>query len=159
MIRYDNRIYCVTLGADSFSNHKGTPVKISCYHDKLFIFEPADNGILLGEALLQKSPEQPVKHPVIDLEKSELEQVIEFLEGHAMTIDRPLLIETHNKGLSLNTVKNIFNQNHSRYMAYLKKIKQSDHVKGMAVFNAFILDCQAHLRKEPVAPYAIHGEV
>jgi len=158
-IRYDNRIYHVTVGADSFSNHKGTPVKISHYHDKLFIFEPAENGILLGEALLQTPPEQPVKRPVIDVEKSELEQIIDFLEHHAMTVDRPLLIETYNKGLSLNTAKNIFNQNHTRYMAYRERMKQSEHVKGMAVFNAFILDCQAHHRKEPVAPYAIHGEV
>ena len=159
MIRHDNRIYCVTLGAEAFSNHKSTPVKISCYHDKLFIFEPADNGILLGEALLQKSPEKPVTYPVMELEKNELEQIIEFLENHSMTIDRPLLIETHNKGLPLNTAKNIVKQNHSRYMTYRNKINQPDHVKGMAVFNAFILDCQAHLRRETVAPYAIHGEV
>jgi hypothetical protein len=158
-IRCDNRIYHVTVGADAFSNHKSTPVKISRYHDKLFIFEPTDNGILLGEAMPMIPPEHPVKSPVIDIEKGELEQIISFLEHHDMTVDRPVLIETYNKGLSLEKAKNIFNHNHNRYMAYQKKMKQPDHVIGMAVFNAFILDCQAHHRKMPVAPYAIHGDI
>jgi len=154
----DNRIYHVTVGADAFSNHKSTPVKISRYHDKLFIFEPADNGILLGEAMPMIPPEHPVKSPVIDIEKGELEKIISFLEHHDMTVDRPALIETYHKGLSLERAKSIFNHNHNRYMAYRKKMKQPDRVIGMAVFNAFILDCQAHHRKMPVAPYAIHGD-
>ncbi len=158
-IRCDNRIYHVTVGADAFSNHKSTPVKISRYHDKLFIFETTDNGILLGEAMPMVPPEHPVKSPVIDIENGELEQIISFLEHHDMTVDRPVLIETYNKGLSLERAKSIFNHNHNRYMAYRKKTKQPDHVIGMAVFNAFILDCQAHHRKMPVAPYAIHGDV
>ena len=37
------------------------PVKISEYNDRLFIFEPEDNGIFLGEALAQKPFEKPVK--------------------------------------------------------------------------------------------------
>jgi len=158
-IRCDNRIYHVTVGADTFSSHKSTPVKISRYHDKLFIFEPADNGILLGEAMPITPPEYPVKSSGMDIEKSEFEQIIAFLEHHAMTVDRTMLIETQNKGLSLDKAKDIFSHNQNKYMAYRKKMNQPDHVIGMAIFNAFILDCQAHHRKMGVAPYAIHGDV
>ena len=158
-IRCDNRIYQVTVGADSFSHHKSTPVKISRYQDKLFIFEPTNDGILLGEALPLIPAEYPVKPPVIDIEKSELEQIIVFLEQQTMTVNRPVLIETYNKGLSLKKAKDIFDHNHNRYLTYRKKIKQPEHVIGMAVFNAFILDCQAHLRKISVPSYAIHGDV
>jgi len=158
-IRCDNRIYHVTVGADTFSSHKSTPVKISRYHDKLFIFEPADNGILLGEAMPITPPEYPVKSSGMVIEKSEFEQIIAFLEHHAMTVDRTMLIETQNKGLSLDKAKDIFSHNQNKYMAYRKKMNQPDHVIGMAIFNAFILDCQAHHRKMGVAPYAIHGDV
>lgn len=158
-IQCDNRIYCVTEGVDVFSAHTSTPVKISRYHDKLFIFEPSENGILLGEATALNPPEKPVKTPVVDVEKNELEKIIAFLEHHAMTVDRPLLIEAYYEGLSLDRANEIFNRNSSRYRAYRKKIRKPESVKGMAVFNAFILDCQAHRRKAHVAPYAVHGDV
>ena len=64
-IRFDNTIYHVIVGADTFSSHKSTPVKISRYYDKLFIFDPADNGILIGEAIPITSPEYPVKKLVL----------------------------------------------------------------------------------------------
>ncbi len=158
-IRCDNRIYHVTVGADAFGSHKSTPVKISRYHDKLFIFEPTYNGILLGEAMPMVPPEHPVKSPAAHIEKGELEQIISFLEQQDMTVDLPVLIDAYHKGLSLEKAQNIYNHHKNRYMTYRKKIKQPDHVIGMAVFNAFILDCQAHHRKMNVAPYAIHGDV
>lgn len=158
-IQCDNRIYCVTEGVESFSAHKSTPVKISRYHDKLFIFEPSENGILLGEATALKPPDKTVKSTTIDVEKNELEQIIELLEHHAMTVDRQMLIDVYHKGLSIDTATDIFNRNSSRYMAYREKIQQPDHIKGMAMFNAFILDCLAYQRKTHVAPYALHQEV
>jgi len=158
-IQCDNRIYCVTEGVDMFSAHKSTPVKISRYHDKLFIFEPPENGILLGEATALNPPEKPVKTPIVDVEKNELEQIIVFLEHHGMTVDRTLLIEAYYEGLSLDRANEIFNRNSSRYRAYRKKIRKPESIKRMAVFNAFILDCQAHCRKAHVAPYAVHGDV
>jgi hypothetical protein len=158
-IQCDNRLYCVTEGVESFSAHKSTPVKISRYHDQLFIFEPSENGILLGEATALRPPDNPVKTTAIDIEKNELEQIIEFLEHHAMTVDRQLLVEAYYDGLSLDMANDIFHRNNSRYQAYRKKIQKPEQIKGMAVFNAFILDCQAHQRKAHVAPYAVHGEV
>ncbi len=107
-IRHDNQDYYVTVGADLFSHHKSTPVHISQYHDKLFIFEQAPNGILLGEALAQKPYEKPTKPSEGEPEPNELEQIISFLEQHSMVVTRPTLIEYHHKGLGLVMAKNVF---------------------------------------------------
>jgi len=157
-IRYDNQDYYVTVGADLFSRHKSTPVHISQYHDKLFIFEQAPNGILLGEALAKTPYEKPTEPSEGGPEPNELEQVINFLEQHNMMVDRPTLIEYHHKGLSLALAKNVFQLNQSRYIIFMKKIRQPGKRVGEAVFNAFLLDCGNHLRRVHIAPYASHGE-
>jgi len=151
----------VTVGADSFSSHKSTPVHISKYNDKLFIFQPKDNGILIGEALAQKPPEKPLEPLTSQPEPNELERIIAFLQQHSMVVDdRPVLIELYHKGLCLAVAKEIFQQNQERYANYAKKMRQSETRKGMALFNAFVLDCQNHQRKRThVAPYAFHGGV
>jgi len=157
-IRYDNQDYYVTVGADLFSRHKSTPVHISQYHDKLFIFEQAPNGILLGEALAKNPYEKPTEPSEGEPEPNELEQVINFLEQHNMMVDRPTLIEYHHKGLSLALAKNVFQLNQNRYITFMKKIRQPEKRTGEAVFNAFLLDCGNHLRRVHIAPYASHGE-
>jgi len=157
-IRFSNQDYYVTLGVELFSSHKSTPVQISQYNDKLFIFEPKDNGVLWGEALAKKPFEKPLRSSTLP-EANELDQIIIFLEQHSMVIDRPLLIQTHHQGLCLTTAKQIFKNNQQRYIAYAKKMRQPDNMKGLALFNAFILDCQNYQRKTHVAPYASHGEI
>lgn len=158
IIRFSNQHYYVTIGADLFSRHKSTPVQISQYNDKLFIFEPKENGILLGEALAQKPPGKKVESCTEQPEENEPEQIMAFLEKHHMVVDRPDLIEVYHKGLSLAQTKEIFQHNQKRYEAYLKKMKQPENRKGSALFNAFLLDCQNHLRKNHVAPYASNGK-
>ena len=158
-IRFDNQNYYVTMGAEGFSSHKSTPVQISRYNDKLFLFEPKENGILLGEALAQKPFEKPVKSLAMLPQENELDQIIVFLEHHRMVVERPLLIQTYQKGLSMVMAKEIFQQNQERYTTYIKKMKQPMNIKGTALFNAFILDCKTHHRKRHVAPYASHGEI
>ncbi len=159
MIRSDNQNYYVTVGADLFSSHKSTPVQISRYNDKLFIFEPKNNGILLGEALSQKPYEKPVKPSDGRLEQNELELMITFLEQHGMVVSRPELIEIHHKGLNFAMTKDIYQLNQNRYASYMKKIRQPEKRKGEALFNAFLLDCQNHQRRSHVAPYASNGEI
>ena len=158
-IRFENQDYYVTLGVELFSSHKSTKVKISEYNDKLFIFEPKDNGILLGEALARKPFEKPIQLSAGQPEANELDQIITFLEHNSMVVDRLSLIETFHKGLSLDLTQQIFNHNKKRYIAYSKKMRQPNDRKGLALFNAFILDCQNHQRKTHVAPYATHGEI
>ncbi len=158
IIRHDNQDYYVTTGADLFSRQKSTPVKISRYNDKLFIFEHGEHGILLGEALAREPFEKPPAMPV-QVKPDELDMIIDFLEQHSMVVARPILIEAYQEGISLPLVKQIFSHNQARYTAYEKKMRQPEDRKGMALFNAFILDCQKHQRSSRVATYASHGDL
>jgi hypothetical protein len=157
IIRHDNRDYHVTTGADLFSRHKSTPVKISSYNDKLFIFEHGEDGILLGEALALQPFDKP-SEPAAAVEPDELSMIIDFLEQHSMIVDRPTLIEIYHKGIALAHAEQIFHHNQVRYTAYMKKMRQPEERKGMALFNAFILDCQKSMRRNHVATYASHGD-
>ena len=159
IIRHGNRDYYVTIGADLFSSHKSTPVQISRYHDKLFIFEHGEDGVLLGEALARKPFEKPPETDIVKVEPDELDRIIAFLEHHNMVVDRPPLIEAYQKGLSLDETKKIFDHNQARYTAYMKKTRQPENRKAMALFNAFILDCQKHQRRSHVVTYACHGDL
>ena len=157
IIRFANQNYYVTVGADRFSSHKSTPVQISKFNDKLFVFEPKENGILLGEALAQTPPEKPNKPLHQQTEKNELELIIVSLEQHNMVVDRPALIEVYHRGLTLAGAKEILQHNQKRYVIYEKKMRQPESRKRAALFNAFLLDCQNHQRRTCVAPYASHG--
>ena len=152
IIRHDNQDYYVTMGVDLFSSHKSTPVQISKYNDKLFIFEPKEDGIFLGEALAKKPFEKTVQSSL--LETNGFDRIISFLEQHSMVVDRPALIDIFHKGLCLSMAKQIFQNNQKRYSDYTKKMNQPENTKGMALFNAFILDCQKHQRTAHVATYA-----
>ncbi len=157
-IRHDKRDYYVTSGADRFSRHKSTPVKISRYRDKLFIFEPSEDGILIGEAIAKKpfdSPPSPATAPVPD----ELDTIIALLEKHNMAVDRPILIEVYHKGLTLSLAEQVLHHNQSRYADYMKKMNQPEERKNQALFNAFMLDCQKSLNTNQVATYASHGDM
>jgi len=155
-IRFNNQYYYVTIGADLFSSHKSTPVQISKYNDKLFIFEPKENGILLGEALAQTPPEKQVSSPAQST-TNDLDLIMAFLERNSMIVDRPALIEVFHKGLTPDTAMEIFQHNQKRYTIYMKKMRQPENRKGRALFNAFLLDCQNQQRKTHVPPYAFHG--
>lgn len=157
-IRHDKRDYYMTSGADRFSKHKSTPVKISRYRDKLFIFEPSEDGILLGEAIAKKpfdSPPTPAPAPVPD----ELDTIIALLEKHNMAVDRSILIEVYHKGLSLARAEQVLHHNQSRYADYMKKMDQPEERKKQALFNAFMLDCQKSLNTNQVATYASLGDM
>ena len=158
IIRHGNRDYYVTTGAELFSRQKSTPVQISRYNDKLFIFERGEDGILLGEALSRKPFDKPPV-PAVTVEPDELSMIICFLEQHGMIVDRPILIEAYHKGMTLAQAKMIFDHNQARYTAYMKKMRQPEERKGMALFNAFILDCRKSVYSNHVATYASHGDV
>lgn len=159
-IRHDNRDYYVTTGADLFSRHKSTPVQISRYKDKLFIFEQGEDGVLLGEALARQPFDRPPEPEAIKIEPDELSMIMRFLEQHSMiVVDRPTLIELHHKGLTLAQAKQIFHHNQARYTAYMKKMRQPETRKRVALFNAFILDCQKSMVSNHVPTYASHKDL
>jgi hypothetical protein len=157
-ITFGNRKYYVAAGAENFSKHKSTKVYISCFADKLFIFEHKDNGLLLGEALCQKPFKKPVYLPEHKIELNEVELITKFLEQQGMVIERVSLIEKKESGLTLAAAKEIYNRNKKRYRNFLLKLNQPQEKIGTAMFNAFLLDCERHQRRTHVAPYASYGE-
>ncbi|NDY74614.1 integrase [Desulfobacter hydrogenophilus] len=158
-IRHDKRDYYVTRGADKFSKHKSTPVKISKYKDKLFIFEQGEDGILLGEAIAKKPFDRPPAPEPSPVPPDELDTIIALLEKHNMAVDRPVLVDVFHKGLTLARAEQVLDHNQSRYADYTKKINQPDDRKNQALFNAFMLDCQKSLNTNHVAIYASHGDI
>ncbi len=158
-IRHDKRDYYVTSGADKFSKHKSTPVKISRYKDKLFIFEQNEDGILLGEAIAKKPFDRPPAPEPSPVPPDELDTIIALLEKHNMAVDRPVLIEVYHKGITLARAEQVLKHNQSRYADYMKKMNQPDDRKNQALFNAFMLDCQKSLNTNHVATYASHGDI
>jgi hypothetical protein len=159
IIRHDKRDYYVTLGAEKFSRHKSTPVHISKVRDKLIIFEPKQDGILLGEALARKPFEQTKESDLTQIEPDELDRIILLLTEHNMVVDRPVLIEMYHKGITLSRATQVLQHNQPRYSAYLTKMNQPKVRSGAALFNAFILDCRKSLTSPHVVTYAAHGDL
>ncbi len=156
-ITFGNRKYYIASGAENFSKHKSTKVFISCFADKLFIFEYKDDGLLLGDALCQQPFEKPI-YPEHKIESNEVELIAKFLEQQGMVIERVSLIEKKGNGLTLATAKDIYKRNKRRYRNFLLKLNQPPEKIGTAMFNAFLLDCERQQRKTCVAPYASFGE-
>lgn len=157
-IRHDNRDYYMTCGTEHFSRHKSTPVQISRYKEKLFVFENKEDGILLGEALARQAFERPIE-PEAKIQPDELDMIITLLEGHNIVVHRPTLIELYHKGLTIDRAKQVFDHNLPRYSVYNKKIRLSEAEKGAALFRAFILDCKKSIDSKYVAIYATNGDL
>ncbi len=106
----------------------------------------------------QKNYEAPVTPSEPFIEKNEVEQITQFLEQQGMRVDQILMISAHEKGLTLEMVRQIYAQNQNRYTDFLEKINQTDATRAQALFNAFILDYERHQRNTHVAPYASYKE-
>ncbi len=156
-ITYRKQRYYVAAGAEKFSQRKSTKVKISDVNDKLLIFDDKDDGVLLGEALCQKAPDKPKSKPGPKLPLTEIEKISAFLKNKGMIVDNLALIERHRKGLNLAFTKNIYAVNKPRYDKLSLKLNPSKQKTGVALFNAFVLDCDRCQRKTHVAPYAPPG--
>lgn len=139
--------YVVVEGAEKFSRHQSTKVRVSIVNDKLLIFEYKDDGILLGEAICQQPFKKTHKGPTIKIKTNEVERIIQFLSEKNMVVDRKVLIERHRQGLTLAMAKTVYQRNKARYDKYLLKLRQPPKITGTALFNAFILDCSKQLRK------------
>jgi len=144
--------YIVVVGAEKFSRHQSTKVYISHVDDKLLIFEHKKDGIFLGEAICQKPFERPAGSAAPKLKENEVELICRFLEENGMVVDRVSLIQLHRQGLSLAMAKTVYEYNRARYASYLRKLRQPPQITGVALFNAFMLDCVKSQRK------AIYGK-
>ena len=157
-ITFNKQQYYVALGTEKFSRQQGTKVYISDYNGKLLIFEYKEDGVFLGEALCQGPSEKPKfieKNAAKRLKANEAEQIAAFLENKGMTVNTAALIARYRKGLSLEIVKKLYHSNKARYEKYSLRLQHSKEKMGIALFNAFLMDCERYQRKDHVAPYAL----
>jgi hypothetical protein len=144
MITYNNQRYYVAVGAEKFSRIQSTKVNISKVDDKLL--------------LAQKAPQKPKRSSQPKLPANEVEQIAEFLQNKGMLVDPVALIDRYRNGLTLAVATDIYDNNKSRYVNYALKLDQSKQRLGLALFNAFLIDCQRYQRRTHVAPYAAPAE-
>ena len=103
--------YAVVVGAEKFSSYKSTPVKISHYRDKLYVFEDNKDGICLGEAVCQQPSQKPrsvTEKAEKRLKKNEMEQICGYLEDKQMSVDMKSLVSCYQSGLTFSIAKAIF---------------------------------------------------
>jgi hypothetical protein len=138
--------YAVVVGAEKFSSYKGTPVKISHYNNKLYIFEDRKDGICLGEAVCQQPSQKPrsvMEKAEERLKKNEVEQICGYLENKQMSVDMKSLISCYQSGLTFSIAKAIFEANMDRYQQLVAKLQDPNRA-GFVKFNAFIIDIKRH---------------
>jgi len=154
-ITYDKQKYVVTE-RDKFSRHQSTKVKISYYQNRIYIFEPQEDGVFLGEAT-PLGPSETPEHVRNKAEKrvkaNAIDHIIAFLEDKGMHVNRLKLAEYYHRGLTLACVGRIYQKHQTRYAHYLKKVMLPKEKVGIALFNAFLIDCEQY-HQSAVAPYA-----
>jgi hypothetical protein len=142
--------YTVVVGAEKFSSHKSTPVFVSFCNNKLYIFEPQKDGVLLGEALCQKRSEKPksvVEKSEKRLKQNEVEQIASYLEARQMSVDMKSLIACYRNGLTFTIAKAVFENNTKRYDRLVAKLHEPDRA-GFVRFNAFAIDYYRYQRNQ-----------
>lgn len=147
--------YVVVVGADKFSAYKSTPVQISHYRDKLYIFEDSKDGICLGEAVCQEPSQKPISVTQKEkqrLKKNELEQICAYLEDRQMSVDMKSLISCYKDGLTFRIAKTVFEENMDRYQHLVDKLQEPNRA-GFVRFNAFIIDIKRHHQRQADLPY------
>jgi len=149
-ITFDKQKYTVVVGAEKFSSHKSTEVRVSRCDNKLYIFERKEDGVLLGEALCQSASEKPksvVEKSEKRLKQNEVEQIGAYLETKQMSVDMNSLISCYQNGLTSNIAKAVFENNTKRYDRIVAKLHEPDRA-GFVRFNAFVIDSNRYQQKQ-----------
>ena len=160
-ITYAKCTYTVVQGRELFSTHSSTPVKVSLYEQKLHIFEPKEEGIWLGDALPQVASIKP-KHVQekenARLQGNEVEQITCFLKQKGCHVDMTRLINLYHQGLTLAKVNTLFVQHQQRYERYatIVSFDEEKQTTGIALFNAFLMDCERSQVPSKPTPYAMY---
>jgi hypothetical protein len=140
----------VVVGAEKFSAYKSTPVKISHYRDKLYIFEDKNDGICLGEAVCQQPCQKPISVTQKEkqrLKKNEVEQICTYLQDQQMSVDMKSLISCYKSGLTFRIAKTVFEANRDRYQLLVDKLQDPDRA-GFVRFNAFMIDIKRYRQRQ-----------
>ena len=154
-IRFKKRDYRVVIG-DFYGGRKRVNVKVSKYRDKLYIFEPAEDGICIGEAMLIGEPEKSErvkKAKEKNLKKNEFEQLVIYLERQGMTIKArqvERLTEIFKQGLTPDTATKIIKLHKKTYDSYLNNSRFNSLQVGIILFNLFLAHFAEYERNQGI---------
>jgi hypothetical protein len=154
---YDKRTFYVVIGRDKFSHQQNTPVKVSYVDNKLLLFERKQGGVWLGEAMPQQpsaEPEHVKKKAKIRVNENAVEQIATFLEKSGFQVNLMELGMRYQKGLTLSKAKEIYAKNQERYATYIYRLPSDEHAARIAMFRAFLIDCDRPLQLSEHTPYA-----
>jgi hypothetical protein len=142
-IRFRNCDYKVVIG-DFYGGTKRVKVKVSQYQNKLYIFEPAENGVGIGEAIRIDElvqAERMTKFKKKKLKTNEFEQLVAYLQQQGMTLKKTQLerlTEIYKRGLNADISRKIIKQNQKTYDSYLKTRQFGNLQVGIILFNLFV---------------------
>ena len=148
-IRFKKFDYQVMIG-DFSGISKIINVKVSEYKNKLYIFEPDEKGLCIGEAIRiseYKEPEHVQKVKEKKLKQNEFEQLVAYLERCGMTIRKiqlERLLELYKQGLKPEIAVAIIAMHKSTYDNYLNNFDKSQ--VGIILCNLFFTHVTEYLR-------------
>jgi len=141
-IRFKNRDYQVVSG-DFYGGRNRVNVKVSEYKNKLYVFEPVENGVGIGEAILidEYKPSEQVKKTIEKkLKQNEFETLAQYLEKQGMTIKKTQLerlMELYKQGLNYEIAAEIIQKHKNIYDCYLNNPRFDPSQVGIILCNLF----------------------
>ena len=154
-IRYKKKDYQVIEGS-FYGGTKRTNVKVSEYENKLYIFEPSNDGVYLGEAMLVGNtikPKQTQKLANKILKKNKFEQLVIYLERKGMVVkDKELerLMELYKEGLNVDIASQIIAKHKKTYDKYLNNNDYQYLQVDIILSNLFFAHYAEFKKKERV---------
>ncbi len=116
----------------------------------MYLFEDKADGIFIAKAI-EKGPSYTPSTVRQNTQKHhqahQFDLIKAFLQSKDMSVTSLLEKQIVN-GLTLSMAQQIVEKYHERYEQYGKKINHSDQTRKVALFNAFIFDCERHCSNE-----------
>jgi len=151
-IRFKKSDYQVIDG-NFYGGTKSVIVKVSMFENKLYIFEPSNDGIYLGEAMLisdTEKPERVKKGKESIFAKNKFEQLLVYLERNGMAIQNKELIritELYKQGLNFDIAVEIVNQHKQTYDKYLNNNEFKNCQVGHILTNLFFSHYEKYIKE------------
>jgi len=149
LIRNKGRIHFNKTDYQMISGSYGQhmKVKVSAYKDKLFVFETAQNGLLLGEAVRISAFVPPLRKS-IQLPQNQFEYMTFLLNQNGISIkgyDLQRFTSLYKQGLDLKMTQSILNQYQTTYDKYRQL---PDEQKNTLLLNLFFAHAQTKLKQQ-----------
>jgi hypothetical protein len=130
-----------------YKNKGKTKMKISVNGNQAFLFDSAEDGLMLcaafGTQVYDRKEKKEVKM------KNEFEMIVNFLKKNGMDSNMDRLMALYKAGLTFEKAVQVYERNKERYGKY---------DKGFAAFHFFVADVLAAKDETKIRPYAVNED-